>query len=117
MQFWLSFELQFQNGKARFFTLSSSWDLFISETTQRRKTCFTILKFTQFQLKNESFWIKIDMKIRNLLDKNWDRIMSILDQKLGTQTFWGVGEKKFCRIRIGLGDTKKFLAPNDDKGP
>ena len=38
----------------------------ISGTTQRRKTCFTILKFAHSQLKNETLWIKISKDLTNL---------------------------------------------------
>ena len=42
----------------------------ISGTTQRRKTCFTILKFTYSQLKNATLWIKIGWEFASKFDEN-----------------------------------------------
>ena len=42
----------------------------ISGTTQRSKMCFTIMKFTYSQLKNETLWIKIGWEITSKFDEN-----------------------------------------------
>ena len=69
-QFWEFQEfVNFSENGCKIHRISKTQNFFLnhnSGTTQRRKTCFTILKFAYPQLKNAILWIKIGQHVTNL---------------------------------------------------